>query len=61
MGKRILCGYLLLHQHSEHRAVPSARHVYLAVLPSLVLLFLCQMTTNGKTASEVKKKKSSGV
>lgn len=38
MGERILCGYLLLHQHSEHRAVPSARHVYLAVLPSLVLL-----------------------
>lgn len=38
MGERILCGYLLLHQHSEHRAVPSAKHIYLAVLPSLVLL-----------------------
>lgn len=38
MGERILCGYLLLHQHSEHRAVPSARHIYFAALLSLVLL-----------------------
>lgn len=38
MGERILYGYLLLHQHSERGAVPSARRIYLAVLPPLVLL-----------------------